>query len=170
MFLTPKLSKRKLLPNIEVLSFYKYSEIKKLLHTKHTDLGFYIYSLLAKKALSKFASEFSYPNSVAAIPIDDMPMSTYSHTAILAKALRSPFVEPLYNKLRARNRVSYSGKSKEFRIRNPRNFECKEFAHNELILIDDIITTGSTLTQAVHAVLSKNKEVLFCLTLADAKL
>jgi len=39
-----------------------------------------------------------------------------------------------------------------------------------VILVDDIITTGSTLSQAIETVRSKNKEVLFCLTLADASL
>lgn len=169
-FLRPTLTKRKLLSNIEVLSFYKYSEIKNLLHTKHSDLGFYIYSILAQNALKEFAKEFTFTNQVASIPIDDMPMSGYSHTAILNKSLKSDFIKPLYNKLRATNRVSYAGKSKEFRLLNPRNFELGYLSQNEVILVDDIITTGATLTQAVQTLQTQGKEVLFCLTLADAAL
>ncbi|MDD2791143.1 MAG: phosphoribosyltransferase family protein [Sulfurimonas sp.] len=169
-FLTPTLTKRKLLPNIEVLSFYKYSEIKDLLHTKHSDLGFYIYSILATNALKEFATAFTFANPVAAIAIDDLPQSGYSHTAILSKTLKSSSIKPLYNKLRAKNRVSYAGKSKEFRLLNPRNFELQDFKFKEVILVDDIITTGSTLTQAVQALQTQGKEVLFCITLADAAL
>lgn len=169
-FLTPSLTKRKLLPNIEVLSFYKYSEIKDLLHTKHSDLGFYIYTILAENALKEFAAAFTFANQVAAIAIDDMPVSGYSHTAILGKSLQSKSIKPLYNKLRAKNRVSYAGKSKEFRLLNPRNFELGNFSQNEVILVDDIITTGSTLAQAVQTLQTQGKEVLFCITLADAAL
>ncbi|MCF6310593.1 MAG: ComF family protein [Sulfurimonas sp.] len=167
-FLTPSIYKRKILNNIEVISFYKYKEIKDLLHTKHTNLGYYIYSILAKNSMKKFASEFEYPNTITSIAIDDHIQSGYSHTAILNKALKSRYIKPNFNKLRANNRVSYSGKSREFRLLNPREFKLKEFKTNEVILIDDIITTGSTLTQAVQVIHSNKKEVLFCLTLADA--
>ena len=169
-FLTPSIYKRKIYNNIEVISFYKYSEIKKLLHTKHTDLGFYIYSILAKNSFQRFADDFSFANPVTSIAIDDNILNGYSHTAILNKKLKSTYIQPLYNKLRANNRISYSGKSREFRLLNPRNFELNSFKESELILIDDIITTGSTLTQAVQTIQQNNKEVLFCLTLADASL
>jgi competence protein ComFC len=37
-----------------------------------------------------------------------------------------------------------------------------------LILVDDIVTTGSTFTQAVQIMQKNQKKVLFCLALADA--
>jgi len=169
-FLAPSIYKRKLLNNIEVISFYKYSEIKKLLHTKHTDLGFYIYSILAQNSFAKFADNFEFSNLITSIAIDDNILSGYSHTALLNRELKNKYIRPQYNKLRAKNRVSYSGKSREFRLLNPRDFELKNFKESELILIDDIITTGSTLTQAIQTLNRDNKEVLFCLTLADASI
>ncbi len=169
-FLTPSIYKRKILNDVEVISFYKYKEIKELLHTKHTDLGFYIYSILAKNSMQKFASEFEFDSTVISIAIDDHIQSGYSHTAVLNKSLKSKCIKPKFNKLRANNRVSYSGKSKEFRLLNPREFQLNNFNDNEVILIDDIITTGSTLTQAIQTLKSNKKEVLFCLTLADASL
>ncbi|MBU1217358.1 ComF family protein [bacterium] len=165
-FLTPSLYKRKLL-GIEVLSFYKYSEIKNLLHTKHTDLGYYIYKILAQNSFKKFAESFELLHQTVSIAIDDVPHSGYSHTAIINKELKSSYIKPLYNKLRARNSISYSGKSREFRLLNPRNFEIKNFKEKEVILVDDIITTGSTLTQAIQMMQANKKDVLFCLTLAD---
>ena len=169
-FLTPSIYKRKILNNIEVISFYKYKDIKDLLHTKHTDIGFYIYSILAKNSFSKFAQEFDYPNLITSIAVDDTIDSGYSHTAILNKHLKSKKIKPVFNKLRAKNSVSYSGKSREFRLLNPREFEVSNYKMNNTILVDDIITTGSTLTQAIGSLQKSNKKVLFCLTLADVSI
>lgn len=166
-FLTPSIYKRKIFNNIEVISFYRYEDIKNLLHTKHTDLGYYIYEILAQNSLAKFASEFEFPHAVCSVAIDDKIDSGYAHTAILNKSLQTKTIKPLYNKLRAQNSISYSGKSREFRLLNPREFQLKEFQAQEVILVDDIITTGATLTQAIQSMQRANKEVLLCLTLAD---
>ncbi|MFK5937040.1 MAG: phosphoribosyltransferase family protein [Sulfurimonas sp.] len=167
LFLTPSLYKRKLSNGVEVISFYKYSEIKKLLFTKHTDLGYYIYNILATKSFTKFAQEFNSGFPTVSIGIDDNVKSGYAHTAILNRHLKSKNITPLYNKLIAKNDISYSGKSKEFRIMNPRNFELKIFNEKNVILVDDIITTGTTLTEASNLLKRQKKELLFCLTLTD---
>jgi competence protein ComFC len=125
---------------------------------------------LAKNSFGKFAKEFEFTHAITSIAIDDNIKSGYSHTAILNKALKSKNIKPIFNKLRAKNDISYSGKTREFRILNPRDFELKKFEQKDVILVDDIITTGTTLTQAIQVVQSNKKEVLFCLTLADAGL
>ncbi len=170
IFLTPSIYKRCILDNTEVISFYKYSDIKELLHTKHTDLGYYIYSILAKNSFKKFIDNFEFQNSVASIAVDDHIGNGYSHTAILNKALRSKSIKPYFNKLRAKNRVSYSGKSKEFRVSHPREFTLSEFREKDVILVDDIITTGFTLNQAIISIKEQGKTPVLCLTLADASL
>lgn len=169
-FLTPSLYKRELEKTTTVISFYKYDDIKNLLHTKHTDIGYYVYSIMAKNSFSKFAKNFEYNSNIFSIAIDDKVTSGYSHTAILNKSLKSKHIEPLHNKLRAKNSVTYSGKSKEFRLLNPRDFEVKDVVKKELILVDDIITTGSTLNEAVKTLEKYDNTILFCLTLADASL
>jgi len=170
LFLTPSLYKRKIYNNIEVISFYKYSEIKKLLHTKHTDLGYYIYSILAQNSFKKFTNDFTFEGKINSVAIDDNVDNGYSHTAILNEELKSDFIEPLHNRLRAKNRISYSGKSRQFRLLNPRDFHFSNSASRELIVVDDIVTTGATLTQAIQTMQQHKKEILFCLTLADASL
>ena len=107
---------------------------------------------------------------LTSIAVDDNTKSGYSHTAILNKTLQSKYIKPEFNKLRAKNSVSYSGKSREFRLLNPRDFTFNSSTTNKIILVDDIITTGSTLTQAINSIRLNKKEVLFCLTLADAGL
>ncbi len=170
LFLQPSIYKRTLLHNVEVISFYKYKDIKKLLHTKHTDLGYYIYTILAKNSFEIFAKNFNYQEHIAAIPIDDTAEHGYSHTAILTKHLQTKKITPRYNTLRAKNKVSYSGRSKDFRAKNPREFALKNFHESALILVDDIITTGSTLNEALRVMQKNDKEILCCLTLADASL
>ncbi len=169
-FLTPSLYKRKLANGIEVISFYKYSEIKELLFTKHTDLGFYIYTLLAKLSFTKFAEEFRFDEKLVSVPIDDNVKNGYSHTAILSKALQTHTIKPLYNTLRATNNITYSGKTRAYRLLHSREFVLKKFKEKNVILVDDIITTGTTLTQAIALMQKENKEVLLCLTLVDVSL
>lgn len=168
LYLTPSLHKRRLDNGIEVFSFYKYADVKILLHTKHTDIGYHIYNILAKNSFKKFANEFKMEGSLASLAIDDKVESGYSHTAILNKSLKSKNIKPLHNKIRALSSVSYSGKSKEFRLVNPRNFQINEFDERDVILVDDIVTTGSTFEQAISELNKQNKEVIFCLTLCDA--
>jgi len=165
--LSPSLYKRKILGKIPVYSFYKYQDIESLLLTKHTDLGHYIYTILAQNSFAPFSQNFEYENGVCSLSIDDHVKNGYSHTAVLNRELKSHCIRPRYAKLRAKNRVSYSGKAYQYRLLNPRNFMMQEFKEEDVILVDDIITTGLTLTQAVQTLQSRGKTVLFCLTLAD---
>jgi len=167
--LQPSLFKRKIRGNILVYSFYRYGDIEKLLHTKHTDLGYYIYSILAKVAFTRFAEKFSFEDDVASLGVDEDVKHGYSHTAILNKALKSNHIHPHFSKLMAMSKETYSGKSFQFRLLHPRKFKVKPFKEKYVILVDDIITTGMTLTQAVDALEKEGKEVIFCLTLADAE-
>ncbi len=168
-YLTPKLYTRKILNNTPVYSFYKYKDIEDLLLTKHTNVGYYIFNILASIAFKKFAKNFYFEERTVSIAIDDNVRYGYSHTAILNKYLTCKSIKPRYNILKAKNCISYSGKSYQYRLDNPRQFTCKDFEEENVILVDDIITTGLTLTQAVNALHVKKKEVLFCLTIADAK-
>jgi len=124
--------------SIPVYSFFPYNDIEPLLLTKHTDVGYYIYTILAKRALGAFAAEWQYENRVASLGVDDHAASGYSHTAVLNKALKSPNITPYYGKLRASQHYKYAGKSVEERLMNPRQFFYKPFEENEVILVDDI--------------------------------
>lgn len=155
---------------LRVYSFFSYDSIAPILHVKHHFFGHRILKQIAKKTYGNFAKEFHFNSPVFAIGIDDIADENYSHTAILAHAIKSESIKPLFGVLRASNKVKYSGQSYEFRRKNPRNFtvntEQKEF---NAILIDDIITSGQTIKQANKALNKVGINVLFALTLADAK-
>lgn len=167
--LQPSLYTRKILGSIPVYSFYKYDEIEALLHTKHTDVGYYIYRILAKESFRRFAETFHSEVPVAAIGIDDHVRHGYAHTALLAKVLKRSGMKPYYGRLRAQNRDTYSGESYQYRLLHPRKFQYKHIPENAVILVDDVVTTGLTLTQAAETLHREGKQVLFCLTLADAE-
>jgi len=169
-FLQPSLYERTLPNGIKVYSFYKYEDIKPLLFTKHTHLGFYIYTLLARNSFTPFAHQLQTAQHFVSLGIDDNVKSGYSHTAILNKALQTSHIRPLFHKLRATNTISYSGKTKLFRQQNPRRFKLYPFHGNNIILVDDIVTTGTTLYEATNILQKHHKSVSFCLTLSDAGL
>jgi competence protein ComFC len=165
--LTPSLIKREL-GELQIFSFYKYSEIEKFLLTKHNMVGAKIFEILARESFGAFAKNFEYDEKLTVLPIDDHTDNGYSHTAILANALKSDILKPKYGSLHAKNKIKYAGQTLEFRQNNPRGFEYSG-KKISVVLVDDIITTGTTLLEAKDAVERAGGEVLFALTLADAR-
>jgi competence protein ComFC len=153
---------------LKVYSFYKYDDIKSLLYTKHSDLGWNVYKILAKNSFYFFKKEFEFPELIYAVGVDDRVKNGYSHTAILTKELKSKTIKPLFKALRSTNSITYSSKSLEYRKANPRNFKIDLEIDLNLILVDDIITTGTTLDEAAKAVKKAKSNAIFALTLADA--
>lgn len=168
--LRPSLFRREIEDGFFVYSFYSLDELEDLLNSKYYFHGDRVFNILAKLSFSKFAREFFYTQEVLAIPIDDHTRHEFSHTAILAHAMKSPYLKPIYNKLKASNKIKYAGKDLEFRLKNPRKFTLENIKNETLILLDDVITTGTTLKEARKTCLKNNNEILFALTLADAKL
>ena len=168
--LVPSFHKREIEEGFYNYSFYSLSELEDLLSSKYYFFGDRVFNILAKLSFEKFASNFVFDEKITAIPIDDHTRHDFSHTAILARALKSSFIKPSYNTLRATNIVKYAGRDKEFREKNPRRFKLTNFYDKTTILCDDIITTGATIKEAKKALEKKNNKVLFSLTLADAKL
>ncbi|ASM37490.1 MAG: ComF family protein [Campylobacter sputorum] len=163
------LHKRVINSNLDVYSFYFYSEIKKLIHSKHKFYGSFIYSKLAKFSFYKFGVNFSYPYKVNAIALDDSVNGDYSQIAILLKALKSKNIKPIYGALKALCDVKYSGKTLAYRQQHKRNYTIKKDIKNPVILVDDIITTGESMKQAKEILNKNGIEVLFGLTLANAE-
>ena len=166
--LRPNFYTRKIAGKLPVHSFYKYDEIEPLLLTKHTDLGYYLYRLLAKMSFEPYAKTIAAGETIAVIGVDDHVRHGYSHTALLARAMKSRDVKPRFSVLRDRSGHRYSGQDFQYRLTHPRAFALKPFPEKRVILVDDILTTGLTLTQAAETLEKAGKEVLFCLTLADA--
>ena len=168
--LIPSFHKREIEDGFFNYSFYTLSELEDLISSKYYFHGDRVFNILAKLSFAKFAENFHFSSEVLAIPIDDHTRHNFSHTAILAKHLESKIIIPRYNCLKATNIVKYAGKDLEFRQKNPRKFKSIDVVNKNIILCDDLITTGETIKQAKKTLEKKENEVLFSLTLADAKL
>jgi competence protein ComFC len=164
--------KRRDLDGLDVVSLFGYSEIEPLILSKYEAVGFRVYRYLAKNYLKPFLESFAngYKREVFLIGIDEVVKRVgYSHTAILSHYSKSKYITPLHSSLIAKNRVSYARKSKSFRVNNPREFEYRGKRGVEAILIDDVVTTGTTLKEAVRVLKSAEVDTIFALTLADAR-
>jgi competence protein ComFC len=167
--LSPKVKKRDV-NGTTVISFFNYSDVESLLYTKYDTIGSYVYSILAKHSFEVFAKEYTPDEKLYAIPIDDLVSNRdYSHTAILANALKSKNIEPNFYKLIAKNRVKYAKQSYEYRVLNPREFVYKGKKDRGVILVDDVLTSGLTITEAVDTLMLSGVKVEFAITLTDAR-
>ena len=168
--LQPSISKRKI-GSLEVYSFFKYQNIEDLLLTKHTPQGYIVYKALAKQTFRPFIKKFIQEDNrdIYIVGIDETVKSGYSHVALLTHQLDYKNAKSLYGKLIATNEVNYAGKGLQFRLENPRDFRYTGLQDIEVILVDDIITTGTTLQEASRVLQQNRVKVLFALTLADAK-
>jgi competence protein ComFC len=168
-FLDSSFHKRELQKDFFVYSFYKFDEVKEFLNTKYQFYGDRVLNILAKLSFQKFSANFKFENTIYAIPLDDHTRHEFSHTAILSKHLKSKNIKPIYNTLKATNIVKYAGKDLEFRKKHKRKFIYSGEKNLQVILIDDLVTTGLTILEAKKTLEQNGCEVLFALTISDAK-
>ncbi len=168
-YFVPSITKRRV-GSLDVISFFSYDEIERFLHSKHKPEGWRIYRKMGKMIFGDFLKSFckEIDDRVYLVGVDEKVTDGYSHTASLTHSSKQQKAIPLHASLLAKNRVSYSGKSLDFRLKNPREFTYSGKSGVDIILIDDIITTGTTLQEAYVTIRSKGADVLFALTLADA--
>ena len=160
--LTPNIKKRD-----DVVSFYNYDDIQFLIKYKYNPFGSRVFEILAKNSFAKFKDV--YQKNIYSIGIDDNAKKGYSHTAILNHSLKSKYITPIYNVLLSQNHITYAGQSLEFRKNNPRNFKYTGKKNIEVILVDDIVTTGTTINEAKKVLSEFGVRVAFCMVLADKR-
>jgi competence protein ComFC len=149
----------------DILYFYEYDEIEYLLKYKYHKFGHSIFHILAKNSLKIFANNIK--EKFFLIPIENR-IKNFSHTAILAKEMKTKYLTPLYSSLIATNDVKYAGKTLEFRLNNPRNFIYKGPKNIDAILIDDIATTHLTINEAKEKLKENKVNVYLSLVLAHS--
>jgi competence protein ComFC len=157
---------------LEVHTFFEYTALEPLLLSKHKPEGWRIYRWLGKTILRPFFETFGkhIDSDVTVIGIDERPKGGYAHIAAMTHMLKG--IKHLHIKhaaLIAQNEVRYAGKPLQYRITHPRRFDYSGPSEGDVILIDDIVTTGTTLQEAYRTVTQAGAEVLFAVTLADAE-
>ena len=96
----PTISTRKV-GTLDVISFFKYSTLETLLHSKHKPEGYRIYKALANMTMKPFIKEFveSDERDVYIVGIDEYVKSGYSHVALLTRAMRMKCSIPQHSSL-----------------------------------------------------------------------
>jgi len=166
--LQPSFYKRELEKDFYNYSFYSFSEIEDLITSKYYFHGDRVFNILANLSFKKFAENFCFEEVVYSVGIDEHTRHEFSQTAILSKHLKSKYIKPIYNQLHATNIIKYAGKDLEYRQKHKRGFKTT-LENKKIILVDDLITTGTTILEAKKILEKKSNEILFSLTLADAK-
>jgi len=159
--------KPKIRKNNNIVSFYDYESIEHLIKYKYDKFGHRIFKILSGLSLKKFASEIK--DSFYVIPIDDKIDKGFSHTAIMAKSMKNSYVTPIYHVLHSQNNTKYAGKSLEYRLNNPRDFKYTGPKEIDVILLDDISTTGLTLNEAKECLKKNGVNVALSVVLANLK-
>lgn len=159
--------------NLHVYSFFAWSDVEELMSAKYYRLGCHIYRALGRKAGDFLAKISAQKLNALALGIDERVDRGYSHNAIFVRELvRSNIgLSAAFGALKAQNKVNYAGKSLQFRKENPRNFTLKKHLKPQsVVLIDDIITTGTTLKEAQNFLQNRGFTILcaFCLSDADS--
>ena len=157
--------------SLDVITLYAYSSIEPFILTKHDPLGYRVYRYFARKQIRPFLRRFAEgrKDPIYLVAVDDRVDSGYAHTAVLSRYAAVENIRPLTGVLHARNRVRYAGKPLSYRLENPRDFRYRGPSGIRAILLDDVVTTGLTLQEAYTELLGHGVEVLFALTLADAR-
>ena len=100
--LAPNFYKKELEKDFFVYSFYDYKDLEDLIQSKYHFYGDRVFNILAKLSFKKFADNFEFTHPIFALPIDDHTRHDFSQTAILAKHLKSSFIKPIFNTLKAK--------------------------------------------------------------------
>ena len=167
--LTPR--QRILKENVKIYSFYRYSDVAYLMRSKYHLVGSRILKILAQKAAHYFFTHLQMPFVAEAMALDDYPYIFYSHTGVILKEFARKSqgkLKPIFGSLKAQNQVKYAGETLLFRQSHPKRFYY-DGKPRTLILLDDIITTGTSFNEALEIVRVYQSQVLFCLALCDAQ-
>jgi len=170
-FLTPQIVTKEV-GDIKVVSFFDYYLTSEFIKSKYISSGYRIYKYFGKKYFNPFIKEYvnSFKDTIYLIGIDENISRGYSNVAQLvhygAKGNRA---KAIHSVLRARNDIKYAGESLEFRLNNPREFIYSGPKNIDAILIDDTITTGTTISEASRVLKRSGVNIHFALTLANAK-
>lgn len=163
---------------VSVYCFFGYDDVSLLLGAKYHVIGSRVLTLLAQKAATHFArtlaeQDQSAPSSlrgIGLVGIDDYVRSFYSHTGVLVREFAKAMgMRAHYGALQARNPISYAGKPLAYRQANKRDFRYSSTAR-EIVLVDDIITTGTSFKEAIAVCADSGASVHFCLALCNARI
>lgn len=141
---------------------------------------FYNNRFLAKYFVSfmvdKYINEFMQADVIVPVPIRNKVLDerTFSQTELLAKELSTRLKIPLDCKTLikikdTKHQAKLGGKDRESNIKGAFDLVDKSFKDKKVLVIDDILTTGSTLSEIAKTIKKARPESVYGLTLANAE-
>jgi len=172
-FLTPEMIEKEV-GNLEVISFFDYYLTVEFIKSKYIPSGYRVYKFIAKKYFNPFikayADSLKDKKPLYLIGVDEKVDRGYSNVSLLMHySSKGNRVKPIHNVLKAKSKVQYAGQPLEYRLENPRKFIYTGPKNIDAILIDDTITTGTTLEEASRVLNENGVNIHFALTVANAK-
>lgn len=169
-YLIPEV-KIRLIQDIRVYSFYDKDVCDLFLSSKYYAIGSKVYKALSDLSAQCFqkyllANQLLSSNTKPiSLGIDSQLKRAYSHTAILLRSFNQIF-QPNYTQLHAKNSVQYAGMSLEFRKNHPKGLTYS-LGEKTCVVLDDIITTGTSMLEARDVIRAGGGKFLFGVTLFD---
>jgi len=162
----------------KIISCIAYKEpAKTLIHLvkyKHYDYIINFLSSLMTQYLYKINLSLENYDFMVSVPSHPVRLREreYNQSSLLAENLSNSLGIPLKSGIIfcKNNRPSQTTISKEMRAKNVENnfFVKKKLDNTDIIIIDDVITTGSTLSECARALKEKGAGSVLALTLAKA--
>jgi len=172
IYLKPQMIEKRV-GNIDVISFFDYYLVSELVKSKYIISGYRFYKFVAKRFFQPFIKAYvsSYKDKkIYIIGVDENVIRGYSNIALLTHyGSKNSGAKALHNVLKASNSIKYAGKSLEYRLKNPRDFKYLGPKNIDVILIDDVVTTGTTLQEASIVLKNSGVNIHFALTVANAE-
>lgn len=148
----------------EVFSLYRYNEVmQEYLHRYK-----FMHDVLLAKVFRELIHQHLYNKKEKIVPIPMHPMKlkerTFSHVDELLKQANIPYVHYL-EKIATETQ---GGKTREERLKTPQIFRLKENVqvdNEEILLVDDIYTTGTTIRHAKELLLNAGAKSVKAFTL-----
>lgn len=160
---------------ISLYYFDSASPIRKILHAlkyhNNPQLGQFVGSINAFKLLSQ--NNYETGTQVVPIPLHPkkLKLRGYNQSEKFASGLFSPLGLPINNRLlsRIKDTSTQTGLDFTLRTKNVRNaFKAEQKITCPIILVDDVLTTGSTLIEAATTLLKSGCPTIHIVTLAYA--
>ena len=165
-------------PFIEAASIFAYREFGKEIILKYKSKGVVSFSrIFGRMAVKRITENYPHWNFDIIVPV---PLHwtrkftrTYNQSELPAKfisrELNKPCVPDALKRIkRTKNQKFLSGKERHKNLRNAFKANRKYIENKKILLIDDVFTTGATLSCAAEELLNNGAEYVYVLSFARA--
>ncbi len=170
------------IPFLQISSFLYYNKggkgqqiVAEIKYRKNEKLGKYMGNLMAKEI--KDSGFFDHIDGIIPVPLhkNKLKLRGFNQSEAIARGISEITQIPLYTQslIRQKANISQTRKNAFERWLNTKEIFCfvpeTDFSGQHLLLVDDVLTTGSTLEACIHPIIKNTTANISILTLAIAE-